>query len=264
MEYTVITSRSNDRIKQVCRLLRSASARKESRAFVLEGLRLCRDAAENGLVAEELYLTRRAQEKFPADVQTVADSAKAVYRVEEDVFAKMSETESSQGFLSVLSTDTLAPELPLFSNGRYVACENVADPSNLGAIARTAEALGVDGMLLFGACCDRFNPKALRASMGALLRLPMIRYPDGKAGMAALSALGLETYATVVAEDAEPIHQAGFHPGCVVFIGNEANGLTPEMIDACQRRITIPIAGRSESFNAAAAAAIVLWELMKA
>lgn len=264
MQVTVISSRSNDRIKRVCRLLRSASARREERRFVLEGLRLCRDAAQNGCMAEELFVSRSAWEKFPDDMAVMAGASKTVYLVEEDLFAKMSETESAQGVLSVFSEEVLAAPCSLSADGRYVACENVADPSNLGAIARTAEALGVDGMLLFGRGCDTLNPKALRASMGALIRLPLVKYPDSTVGLDALKAADLETYATVVDEDAEPIQRASFHAGSVVFIGNEANGLTPETVAACQRRITIPIAGRSESFNAAAAAAIVLWELMKA
>ena len=261
---TRIASKSNERVKRVCRLGRSASARRESGLFVLEGLRLCCDAALNGVVAEEVYLTDRVREKFPDEAALLEGACRALFVVEEDVFAKMSDTESAQGVLSVIATDALPPAPPLDPAGRFVACESVADPANLGAIARTAEALGVSGMLLFGACCDRFNPKALRASMGALLRLPAYGFADTQEGLETLASLGVERYAAVVDPDAQPISKAAFHDGSAVFIGNEANGLTPDLVAACERRITIPIAGRAESFNAAAAAAITLWELMKA
>lgn len=263
MRYIAITGRNNDRIKHVCALLRSASARRECGQFVLEGLRLCRDAAVNGCRADSLFFTQKAFDKNAEDLALLSEHAQRAYLVSEDVFAKMSETDSSQGVLSVLPF--LAEDEPAALNpcGRYVACENLSDPGNLGAIARTAEALGADGMLLFGHCCDRYNPKALRASMGALLRVPMLPCPKVEEGVAALKAAGLELYASVVDSRAEPIQRAGFHDGSVVFIGNEANGLSDTVTELSDRRITIPIRGRSESFNAAAAAAILLWELMK-
>ena len=251
---TRIASRSNDRVKRVCRLVRSASERRESRLFVLEGLRLCCDAAQNGVVAEEVYVTDRFREKYPEECALLESKSRAVFAVDEPVMTKMSDTDSSSGVMSVISLDAVAVSPALNASGRYVALETVADPANLGAIARTAEALGVSGLLLFGSCCDRFNPKALRASMGALLRLPVYDCDS----VEALKAAGLELYATVVDPAALPIAQAGFHAGSVVFIGNEANGLSQEVITACDKRITIPIAGRSESFNAAAAAAITL------
>lgn len=263
MKFQSITSKNNDRVKQVCFLMRSASARREYGQFALEGLRLCRDAALNGLQADELYFTQKALDKFTADVELIAAHSSNAFLVSDDVFDKMSQTDSAQGVLSVMPVSATCSVSDLDPQGRYVACADLADPGNLGAISRTAEALGVDGMLLFGNCCDPYNPKALRASMGALLRVPMIRFDNFSNGISSLKNLGLETYASVVDLDAETVQNAGFHDGCVVFVGNEANGLTDEIISLCDRRITIPINGRAESFNAAAAAAILLWELMK-
>ena len=263
MNFQPITSKNNDRVKQVCLLMRSASARREFGRFALEGLRLCRDAALNGRQADELYFTQKALDKFPEDIELIAAHSSSAYLVGEDVFDKMSQTDSAQGVLTVLPITKAGSVANLDAKGRYVACADVADPGNLGAISRTAEALGVDGMLLFGNCCDPNNPKALRASMGALLRLPVIRLDCVHDGMSALKEMGFELYASVVDSDAEVVQNAGFHDGCAVFVGNEANGLTDEIVTLCDRRITIPISGRAESFNAAAAAAILLWELMK-
>lgn len=257
-----IESKTNERVKRVCRLMRSASARRDDRLFVLEGLRLCCDAAQNGVIASEVFVTERFSEKYPAQVALLEKNADRVFLTDEAAFAKMCDTDSSQGVISVIPMSSAEHPWEWKSDGRYVACESVSDPSNLGAIARTAEALGVSGLMLFGSCCDRYNPKAMRASMGALLRLPVLECTV--ADLARLSDFCLESYATVVDPEAESIHTAGFHAGSVVFIGNEANGLSPELVEQCDRRITIPIAGRAESFNAAAAAAIVLWELMKA
>ena len=263
MDYQVITSKNNDRVKQVCLLMRSASTRREFDRFALEGLRLCRDAALNGLQADELYFTQKALDKFPEDIELISAHSTRAYLVSEDVFDKMAQTDSSQGVLSILPIGDAVSIDDVDSKGRYVACVDLADPGNLGAISRTAEALGVGGMLLFGSCCDPYNPKALRASMGALLRLPVLRFDCVPDGMTVLKEKGLELFASVVDPYADAVQTVDFGDGSVVFIGNEANGLSDETVSLCDRRITIPISGRAESFNAAAAAAILLWELMK-
>lgn len=263
MSYLTISSKSNDKIKRVCSLQRSASARKKEGAFVLEGLRLCRDAALNNVYASELYFTQKCLDKCPEDVELIIAHSKNAYLVSDDVFDKMSDTESTQGIITVIDTANVEKSVKIDIKGRYVACENVSNPSNLGAIARTAEALGVSGMLLFGNCCDRFNPKALRASMGAMLRLDVISYDDVKSGVSALRELGLKTYASVVSNADCDVSDVDFTDGSVIFIGNEANGLSDDVIDNCDSSVTISIKGKSESFNAAVAAAILLWELMK-
>ncbi len=263
MSYMTISSKNNDKIKRVCNLQRSASARKKEGAFVLEGLRLCRDAAYNNIDALELYFTQKCLERAREDVEFIIAHSETAYLVTDDVFNKMSDTDSSQGIITVVDTNKLKNCFDLDPKGRYVACENVADPSNLGAIARTSEALGVTGMLLFGRCCDRFNPKVLRASMGAMLRLKVIDFESVDVGFDELSKLGIRTYASVVSDADCSVSDVDFEDGCVMFIGNEANGLTDELVAKCSRRVTIPIKGKAESFNAAAAAAILLWELMK-
>jgi len=145
--------------------------------------------------------------------------------------------------------------------GKYIALENLQDPGNLGAAARTAEALGLDG-LLCGSGCDPYHPKALRASMGALLRLPVLRTDDlpGALRAAALQC-ALPCFAAVPDRDALCVHACDFSHGGIVVIGSEGHGLTKEAIDACEHKITIPMSGRAESLNAAAAATILMWEM---
>lgn len=263
MSYMTITSRNNDKIKRVCSLQGSASARKKEGAFVLEGLRLCRDAALNNVEASEVYFTKKCLDKFPKDIELIIAHSKTAYLVTDEVFLKMSDCESSQGIITVIAISGIDKSAKIDAKGRYVACENISNPSNLGAIARTAEALGVSGMLLFGNCCDLYNPKALRASMGAMLRLDVISFDNAKSGVETLSSLGLKTYASVVSNADSDVTDIDFKDGSVIFIGNEANGLSDEVIDCCDTSITISIKGKSESFNASVAAAILLWELMK-
>ena len=135
------------------------------------------------------------------------------------------------------------------------------DPGNLGTILRTAEAFGINGILLSKGCCDLYNPKVLRASMGGVFRLPLSVCED------LVQTLGecahtLPVLASVVDATALSVTAAP-KSGAVAVIGNEGNGMSEAAIAACTHRVTIPMAGRAESLNASMAAGILLWELCR-
>ena len=140
--------------------------------------------------------------------------------------------------------------------------ENVQDPSNLGAISRTAEALGIDGAVLIS-CCDVFNPKALRSSMGSLFRLPFVRISSVDELFAFAEDNGMKTVATVVDSSADKINEADLSGGVFLIIGNEGNGIQKTTAERSDLRVTIPMKGRAESLNAAMASCIAMWEVLK-
>ena len=231
----IITSKDNATVKQVKKLLSGAKYRKREGAFVMEGLRLCRDAAQNG----------------------VSISATLVTEKSESIMNTLSDTPSPQGVVCVCNIPSFA-SLPEQA-GKFVLLEQVADPSNLGAIARTAEAMGIDGLCISGGC-DPYHPKALRASMGALLRLPVYSGEMNEI-LSCMNGLQVPTYAAVVKNADYEVGQVNFAGPCAVVIGNEAGGITPETASSCTNTITIPMAGRAESLNAAAAACVLIWEM---
>ena len=147
--------------------------------------------------------------------------------------------------------------------GRYGLLEDIQDPGNLGTMIRTAEALGLDGLVLSAGCCDVYNPKVLRSSMGGVFRLPMLTGVSMPETIGTLQERGMRAYACVVDADACPVQTVAFGPGSLCVIGNEGNGLRPETVAACARRITIPMTGRAESLNASLAAGIVMWEMSR-
>lgn len=257
-DFLSVTSKENGLVKLVCLLQSSAKARRENKLFILEGLRICDDAFDNGITFEKLIVSDSAVGKYADIIDRFSDSAVQCVRVPDSLFKKMSDTTEPQGILGVVAM----PEngaLPS-ENGRYIGLENLNDPSNLGAVARTAEALGVSAILLSRGSCDPFSPKALRASMGTLLRVPL--YITDNICETARQA-GLRTLACVVEKDAKSVSEVTFKDGDLLIIGNEANGLERETKERADMRITIPMCGRAESLNAAAAAAIVMWEMMK-
>lgn len=257
--FNIITSRENPLIKLVAALQVSSEKRRRNGLFVLEGLRICKDACDNGIRFDKLIVSDAAAEKYAADTEKFSLISDECYKIPDSLFKKISDTKTPQGIIAVAKMPVTG-SYGIDKNGKYIALENVADPSNLGAVSRTAEALGVNGIILSSDGCDPYSPKALRASMGTLLRVPVF---VTESFAETLKSTGLKRYACVVDKTAESIKKQSFENGSVVMIGNEANGLTDSAKQSADVLVTIPMTGRAESLNAAAAAAIAIWEMMK-
>ncbi len=255
-----LTSRDNPLVKECVKLLSDVKARRKSGRFVVEGARLCEDAARSGVTIIAALATVSAAAKYADRWNAVAAVAKRTYHMSETVAKALSDTGSPQGVVCLCEVPPTAA-LDVRPDGCYAALENLQDPGNLGTVIRTAEALGVQGVLLSGGCCDLYNPKVLRASMGGVFRLPVHVRDDFTDCLRELGGQ-MPVLACVVDADATPITAKPFG-GAVAVIGNEGNGLTAEAIAACTHRVTIPMAGRAESLNASMAAGILLWELCR-
>lgn len=254
-----IDSLSNEKIKLCTKIISSSKHRKQQGMFFLEGLRLCRDAAVTGCRIEFAFFTRKAIETKPEAVELISKASSQYFEISDQVAAKLSLTESSQGFYCLCRMEQKSAEI--CTDGKYIALENIQDPSNLGAICRTAEALGIDGAILSG-CCDRYSPKVQRAAMGSLLRLNIIDCDNLKDYLVDLGKKGMKLYATTPDENAEKITECDMSGGVVAVIGNEGNGVTDDVFSVC-KKVTIPMLGRAESLNASMAAAITMWEMMR-
>lgn len=259
---SVIESASNEKIKSAAKLALSAKERKEKNSFLLEGLRLCRDAAECGVSIKTFFYTQNAFEKHEADIRFISSKAENTYIVSKAVSLKLSDTQTPQGFFCVCSFLPPVDEKAVLKSGKFIALENVQDPANLGAVARTAEALGINALITESGC-DIYNPKAQRAAMGSLLRLPVIRTPDLCALIEECRKKGIKAYATTPSAGAKSITTADMRGSVIAVIGNEGNGVSKRIFDSCES-VTIPMKGRAESLNASVAAALVMWEIMKA
>lgn len=240
----MISSRDNNRIKNVVRLIESARERKKQSLIVLEGERLVKEASE----IEELYYTE------DYILEEIIKKSKKSFLVSKEVFKKMSDTVSPQGVIALVKRPEKITELN--KNGKYIAFENVQDPGNLGTAARTAEALGIDGLIINGV--DVFSPKAIRASMGAVLRIPII---EPQNILEYIKNANMRIVGTVCKEG-KSIKDFTFKND-IVLIGNEANGLTANAISICDEIVTIKMNGKAESLNAAAASSIICWEMTK-
>lgn len=258
-----IISSQNPKIKQFSKLVASSKERKKTGHFVIEGVRLCRDAAQSSVKIKELFFTSQAYSKYPDDIDFIISKSESSFEISSEVADKISDTENSQGvFLKCENTGNEVSINSFSSDGKYVVLENLQDPSNLGAIARTAEALGISGAVLVN-CCDVFNPKALRSSMGSIFRLPFVRLEDVDEMFSFAKSRNIKTIATVVDSSADKINETDLSGGVFLIIGNEGNGIKKETAEKCDCRVTIPMLGRAESLNASMAACISMWEVMR-
>lgn len=259
MEKELLASRANPKIREAAALL-DAAARKKTGRFLLEGARLCADAADSGVPVEAAFVTPAAEAKFPAACGRLLAAARNAYSISEQAAEKLSDTRSPQGVFCVCLQRE--PAFSFRADGFYVLTDGVQNPDNLGAVSRTAEALGAAGLIVGGGC-DVYAPKALRASMGALLRLPVLRTDDPAGTVLSMRRQGFTVYAAALRDDAVDVRAAKKGAGTAVVIGNEGNGVSPAVSDACDASVVIPMPGGAESLNAAAAAAILIWEFTK-
>lgn len=194
-----------------------------------------------------------------------------VYTAEFDVLTKLTGFKLTRGILCAMHRPALPSVSSLMKDARRIAIlEDVMNPTNIGAIFRSAAALGIDAILLTGACSDPLYRRAIRVSMGTVFQIPWTFFDtDGltwpKAGMDYLKSCGFQTAAMALRQDTIDINDPSLSKieKLAVILGTEGDGLSEETISSCDHTIKIPMAHGVDSLNVAAASAIAFWELCK-
>lgn len=254
-----ITSKTNQIVKDTVKLFSSSKFRNEQGLFVLEGARLCSDILNSNCELVKLLVTENFNRKNSNLVDSLSSVCKNFYLITEEIADKICNTVNPQGIFAVCKMKKDVYEVDF--DKKYIALENVQDPVNLGSVARTAEALGIDGIIISGGC-DIYNPKALRASMGSLLRIKII-FCDNLSEFLKVLNGKIKIYATVPYSYAKDIRKCDFSKGAICVIGNEANGVTDEVKENSDCLVTIKMLGLAESLNASTAASITMWEMLR-
>lgn len=257
-----ITSHQNTHIKFIKKLYRKRY-RDQYQLYIAEGLRLVEDIAKTGMI-QELYYTDKLLTTTRGEQLLSALQAEgiAAYKCAQSVFSEICSTDSDQGVLAVVrQPQPVTDWRDHLHKGVVLVIDQLQDPGNLGTIMRTALGAGIDGVWLIDGTVDPFNPKVVRASMGAVQSLP-IAYMTAQECYEQCQKLGL----TLVGADvrgALPYYQCDFTTPCALVIGNEANGIQPALLEKCQQRVCIPIVNGVESLNAAIAAAVLIYEVVR-
>ena len=260
----IIASRRNDHVKLAYCLSKSSSFRKKKGLCFLEGARLCADAAMSGNKTRALFFTPKAEIKYKDYIMRIKCPEDKIYVIDQSIADYLADTKNPQGVFSISDipyTENKLSGVP--RSGNFLALENIQNPDNLGAALRTAEAFGISGVVFGGACCDAYSPKALRAGMGAVFRLGVYTRADMPSAVRDFNSMGFSTFAAVPDRSALKVTDIDFRGSSVMVIGNEGNGIMPETVRECKKCVTIPMSGRAESLNASAAAAVLMWEMMR-
>ena len=267
----VIRSRQNRLVKLVCSLERKKT-REEEGLFRFDGIKLCREAIQKGIVPEYIFVAESKADDICerigcADVTVVSD----------EVFEKMSTERSPEGVITVAKMlASLHRKVTVGGDGKFSSfpdecervflLESVRDPGNLGTIIRTAASLGIDRLVLSSDCADIYNPKTIRAAMGALFMLKTDTVEDERTAeyiKMLRKNCGRRVLGAALREDAVSLLESTLLPNDVFVIGNEGHGLSDEVIDACDGCVIIPMTEGCESLNAAMAAGILMWETVR-
>lgn len=259
---TLLTAKDNKLIKNTVKLKKSAKHRRKEGLFIAEGVRICMDAMRSKAEIAVFFVTEAAVQRNPEEYARLSAYSAKTVAVTPELFAQISDTQTPQGFLCLVKTlDKSCQFDTIKANGKIIALDQMQDPNNLGTVLRSAEAFGIDGIVMSSDCCDIFSPKVVRGSMGAVFRIPFL-ICDTVDGFLDDNPQ-ITFFAAVVDKDATPVTEVCFPPPCAVVIGNEGNGLSAATVDACKQRITIPMNGKAESLNASVAASVLIWEMTK-
>lgn len=256
-----VTSLSNPIIKDI-RALSQKKHREESGTFLAEGLKLIIDALELGWTIRTLIYAKAAKGKAPVEkaaAKTVA-SGGLVLEVSEKVLGAITRRDNPQMVAGVFESHYRPlSEITPQKNETYIALDRVRDPGNLGTIIRTADAAGASGIILVGETTDPFSLETVRATMGSVFALPVSR-AEPKAFLDWARKSGAEIVATHLAGSVDYRTIDYTKKPIVLLMGNEQQGLPPELAEGADRLARIPQQGRADSLNLAVATAVMLYE----
>ena len=246
-----ITSRKNAYIQHIRALNSDTAYRREKGEYLCDGIKTLREAIFFGAEICSVMWKDRAE---------TVDGLEAAFEaiVPAELFDYASPMKNSPGPL-------FAVRIPEKGNGsdikNAVVLEGVQDPGNVGTVIRTANAFGIGAVILTGACADLYNPKTVRATMGAIFRQNVMQMSHNEL-KAFLAERGMKLYGAALTEKAVDVRTVEIKNQAVA-IGSEGSGLSAELLDICDGQIIIPMQPDSESLNAGVAASVLMWEMAR-
>jgi TrmH family RNA methyltransferase len=258
-----LSSPQNPRVKQVVRL-RDRRDRDREQLFLIEGYRELKRALDNGFPVHDLFVCAELFQgrNEPALIERYAAAGTAVHRTTEAVFRKMAYRDRPEGLLGVApQRHRPLAHLPAAAAPLLLVAVAIEKPGNLGTILRSADATGVDGLVLCDACTDLYNPNVVRASTGTLFSVPLAEGGTPET-LAWLRARGVRTLAATPHADAV-YTEVDMRGPLAIIVGCEMLGLSDAWLAAADLRVRIPMLGQADSLNVATATTILLYEAVR-
>lgn len=249
----LITSKDNSKIKEI-KKLKEKKYRKT--AFIVEGIKMLKEAISEKAEIDTIIIREDTELDFKLD----SELEKKVIHVTKNVFETISDVVSPQGVLVVINKKI--DDNKISKHADYIlALDGIQDPGNLGTIIRTADSANMKQILVSKDTVDSYSPKVVRSTMGAIYRVKIIECEDLAKTLKSLQTTGFEIVTTDLHTD-KSIYDMNYNKKIVV-IGNEANGVTPEIKELSNYRVKIPMLGKTESLNAAVATGIMIYEYVR-
>lgn len=257
-----INSSKNPIIKEIKALSRKKNRWKE-KLFLIEGIKLIEEALSESvtikhiLFSENLFQVDGGKEFF----ERIEDK-KNLIKTSESLFKEISTLENPQGVLALVEFNQVdINDLYKTDKPFIVFLDGLNDPGNLGTIIRTADAFNIDGIVLGEATVDPYNSKVVRSTMGSIFRVPIYSIKNNEAFFKDIKKRDIDIVTTSL--NGKELSGEDFQKSALIVIGNEANGVSKDIIDKSTREIKIPMPGNAESLNAGVAASIIMYEAMK-
>ncbi len=247
----MITSENNPQLKNITALLKKSKERQQQGLYVTEGRKMFLEALDLGIIVKAYLSESYAKEAgdISCEYETVSD----------EVFNRIAETVTPQGVIALVRLPERDVRVAVKEASRLMLLENLQDPGNLGTIVRTAEAAGMDAVILSKNSVDIYNPKVVRSTMGAVFRVPVFYVEDFEGLLRDLKSEEFNIIATHLSAE-KTYYEADYSGKTAILVGNEGNGLSDAVTDLATEKVIIPMCGKVESLNASVAAALMMYE----
>ncbi len=263
--FSVLSSPSNRTVKNVKSLL-SGKYREKSHRFLVEGRKMVSEAMSCGYPVDMLLFSETgAGSASDADpLLSFAIKKNIPWRIATDrIFRTVSDTQTPQGVLAVVRERESSPEEIIGqSPGFLVILDGVRDPGNVGTIMRTVDAAGGNGVILIHDCADPYQPKVVRATMGSVFRVPVVRRCETEEVTDRLVRFGYHVLTSHL-DGSDLFQWQGGYDRTALVIGNESHGVSRQMMDLADSLVKIPMVGGAESLNVSVAAGILIYEIFR-
>lgn len=256
----VITSKENDLIKHIKKLA-DKKYRDKNNCYIVEGIKLVEEAIKEEADIEKIIICEESTHTSEISKNLMYEIAKydCVY-VTEKIFKTLTQVMNPQGIMAIIKKGAERPHIK-YNEDIIVALDDIQDPGNLGTILRTVDSIGLKQIIVSKGTADAYNPKVVRSTMGAIFRVEIIEVENLKETIEAMKRNNYELVVTSLQTESS-IYDIDYNKKIIV-IGNEANGVSKEIQDMADRKIKIPMLGKTESLNASVATAIILYEYIR-
>lgn len=248
-------------IQKEVKLLHKRKNRDERKLFFIEGIRFVKEAIQEDINIKYIIISDKL--KDDKEVNEILKNAKVnIYIATDKIIKELSDTDTPQGIIAVIPYLQFLDDTKDNKNNTYLILDSVQDPGNMGTIIRTADATGVNKIILSKGCVDIYNPKVLRATMGSIFRTNIVLVDELRCYIRELKNQNFMVFAAHLG-GVKNYFEVNLKNNVAIVIGNEANGIREEVANECSGLIKIPMLGKIESLNAGVSASVILYEILR-